>query len=209
MFALLLLVGCTNETQTEVVSKQEKKTEQTQKIFTKKDIKKAEQIGLDFFATVEEQKTYVFRDIESVQDQLNEKNEGRLFAGKEMIHSHILLPKMFGQNSHLNCTDKQTDNMCTVQYSTKKLKVVNTEEKYYPYLGIHTLLISYSHPKPNADAQEVSMYLEFLKQKDGKISIYEGDFVSNIALSKYNEDARYDGVKKENLRKEIEKDGVQ
>jgi hypothetical protein len=208
MLTMTLLAGCTSDTGTETVSKSTE-YRRYRKIFTKRDIKKAEQMGLDFFTTVEEQKAYAFRDIEGVQDQLQEKNKNRIFEGKEMIDSNIRLPKMFGMNSHVNCTDKPTDNMCTVQYRVKQLKVEKVEEKYYPYLGVHTLVISYSHPKPNANAQEVSMYLEFLKQKDGKITIYEGDFVSNIALSKYNEDARYDGVKEEDLRKEIEKDGVQ
>lgn len=53
------------------------------KIFTKRDIKKAEQMGLDFFTTVEEQKAYAFRDIEGVQDQLQEKNKNRIFEGKK------------------------------------------------------------------------------------------------------------------------------
>ncbi|OUB36708.1 hypothetical protein BK708_02270 [Bacillus thuringiensis serovar yunnanensis] len=165
MLALTMLAGCTSETQTETVSKQEKKTEKTQKIFTKKDIKQAEQIGLDFFETVEQQKTYAFRDLEYVQEQLKEKNRERLFDGKEMLNTQIRLPKPFGMNAYLSCTDKPTDNMCTVQFSTKKLKVENVEEKYYSHLGVHSLQISYSHPKPKADAKEVSMYLEFLKQK--------------------------------------------
>ena len=58
-------------------------TEDTEKIFTKRDIKKAEQMGLDFFTTVEEQKAYAFRDIEGVQDQLQEKNKNRIFEGKK------------------------------------------------------------------------------------------------------------------------------
>ncbi|MCQ6288515.1 MULTISPECIES: hypothetical protein [Bacillus cereus group] len=209
MLVMTLLTGCTSDTGTETVSKKEQSIEHTEKIFTKRDIKKAEQIGLDFFTTVEEQKTYAFRDIEDVQDQLQEKNMRRFFVGKEMMSTNILLPKMFGMNSHVNCTDKPTDNMCTVQYRVKQLKVEKVEEKYYPYLGVHTLVISYSHPKPNTNAKEISMYLEFLKQKDGKITIYEGDFVDNIELSKYNEDARYDDASKEKLRKKIEKDGVQ
>ncbi|MGR5899444.1 hypothetical protein ACT7C8_17520 [Bacillus cereus] len=36
MLALTMLAGCTSEAQTETVSKQEKKTEKTQKIFTKR-----------------------------------------------------------------------------------------------------------------------------------------------------------------------------
>ncbi|WP_242316860.1 hypothetical protein [Bacillus cereus group sp. BfR-BA-01489] len=209
MCALSLLAGCTNETQTEAVSKQEKKIEQTQKIFTKKDIKQAEQIGLNFFETVEQQKTYAFRDLESVQEHLKEKNGERLFNGKNMLTTQVRLPQSFGMNGYLSCTDKPTNNMCTVQFQTKKLKVENVEEKYYSHLGVHSLQISYAHPKMNENAKEVSMYLEFVKLKDGKITIYDGDFLSNMELSQYNDDARYDEGRKEKLRKEIEKDGVQ
>ncbi|QDZ76839.1 hypothetical protein [Bacillus cereus] len=209
MLALTMLAGCTSEAQTETVSKQEKKTEKTQKIFTKKDIKQAEQIGLDFFETVEQQKTYAFRDLEYVQEQLKEKNRERLFNGKNMLTTQVRLPQSFGMNGYLSCTDKPTNNMCTVQFQTKKLKVGNVEEKYYSHLGVHSLQISYAHPKMNEDAKEVSMYVEFVKLKDGKIIIYDGDFLSNMELSQYNDDARYDEGRKEKLRKEIEKDGVQ
>lgn len=184
-----------------------KKTQvNVKEVFLEKDIKEAEEIGKGFLQTVIEQKTYTIKESDMIQKHLEAENQDRLFHGDKMIPTSVKLPVT--STGDIICTQRVADNICTVQMDINELKIINVKEKKYKSIGIHSLEITYSQPRPDKEGEDMNFYLEFVKRKDGKISIYEGSLLSNVYLEKYDEDAQTDPNRKAKIREEIESAGL-